>query len=61
MPQWIEMLRIRQEKCIGPEFRELDQDLDAAFWRMRSIAVQQAEETMQRGVSERDNPSTFLA
>jgi hypothetical protein len=32
---------------------------DADFLRM--IAILEAEETMQRGVSDRDNPSTFLA
>jgi FAD/FMN-containing dehydrogenase len=57
MPQWIKMLRIRKAKVIGGEFREFDEELDALFWRMRSIDIRQAEETMQRGVSERDNPS----
>jgi hypothetical protein len=44
----------------GP-VRAFHDEQDADFLRMRMIAIWEAEETMQRGVSERHYPSTFLA
>jgi hypothetical protein len=37
------------------------QDTGALFVRMRSIAIWEAQEMMERWVSERDDPSPFLA
>jgi hypothetical protein len=36
-------------------FREFNEEGDAGFVRMRSIAIRQAQETMERAISERDN------
>jgi hypothetical protein len=50
-----------QNKRIQGNYRKFEEDQDADFVRMRMVAMWEAQETMERGVSERDNPSTFLA
>jgi hypothetical protein len=42
-------------------FRKVDDEVDAEYVRIRSIAIWEPQETMERGASERDNRSTFLA
>jgi hypothetical protein len=54
-PQWREMLKIRRNKDIRGEYRPFDEEGDADF------GIRQAQETMERGVSEMDNSPTFLA
>jgi hypothetical protein len=61
MPQWQEMIKTRKNKGLVVQFREFNEDMDAPFVRMRVIALRQAQETTERGVSERDTLSTFLA
>jgi hypothetical protein len=60
-PQWQEMLLLWKNKGIQEELRKFDDEWDAYFSRMRMIAICHSHETMVRGVSERDNPSAFLA
>jgi hypothetical protein len=60
-PQWREMLMEWRRKDVRGLYRTVDDELDRNFFRMRSIAIWDALETMEHGVSERDNPSTFLA
>jgi hypothetical protein len=60
-PQWREMLVVWKYNGIQRVCRPFYQSLDEPFIEMRMIAICEAEETMHRGVSERDNPSTFLA
>jgi hypothetical protein len=55
------MERHVSEDEIAEDRGEFNEDSDAGFVGMRMIETRQAEETMQRGVSEGDNPSTFLA
>jgi hypothetical protein len=55
------MIRIRKDKGIQGVYRAFDEELDSPFIQMRMIAIRQAHEMMEHGVSERDNPSTFLA
>jgi hypothetical protein len=43
------------------EVRAFNEAVYEDFIRIRMIATWQAEETMERAVSERRNPSTFLA
>jgi hypothetical protein len=50
-------------KCQGTtgQIREFDEEgLDADCIQIRVLTLREAEESMERGVSERDNPSTFL-
>jgi hypothetical protein len=61
MPQSLEMAKMRKNKGLVVHCRAFDGDLDAPIVTMRMIAIRQAQETMERGVSERDNPFTFLA
>jgi hypothetical protein len=58
-PQWREMLSTWKNKGIQGIYRKSDEGQDADFIKMRMIW--EADETMERGVSERDHPSTFLA
>jgi hypothetical protein len=46
---------------IRGKYRKFDGKMNADFIKMRVIAIREAQETMERGVSERDNPSTFPA
>jgi hypothetical protein len=57
----MEMLRAQKSKEIQRKFRNFDEEQDADFIRMRMLAIWEAQETMKRGVIERDNRSTFLA
>jgi hypothetical protein len=50
-----------RQKGIYVRIRAFDEELDENVIPMRMIATWQAQETMERGVSERDNSSTFLA
>jgi hypothetical protein len=61
MQQWREISTIAKNKGIQLECRQCDEDFDAPCIKMKMIAIRRAQETMERGVSERDNPSTFLA
>jgi hypothetical protein len=40
--------------------RKFEEEQDAEFARMRMIAIREEQETMERGVRERDWPSTWL-
>jgi hypothetical protein len=53
------MLNMRKNKGLTVQVREFNEDADAPFVKM--IAIRQAQETMERGVGERDNPSTCHA
>jgi hypothetical protein len=61
MPQWLEMIRIRQNRDIQVACLAFDEELNTPFIRIRMIEIREAQETMERGVSERANFSTFLA
>jgi hypothetical protein len=55
------MIRIRQNGGIQMACRAFNEEFDAPFIKMRMIGIRQAQETMERWVDERANPSTFLA
>jgi hypothetical protein len=61
MPQWQELSDVWQGKEVSGSYRMADDDPDCGFFRMRSIVIWEAQEWMERGVSERDNSPTFLA
>jgi hypothetical protein len=58
---WRNLLLTRKSQSLTVKLREFDEGLDGPLVKMRMISILQAQETMERGVSERDNPSTFLA
>jgi hypothetical protein len=60
-PQWRNFLSTWKNNGIRAEFRKFNEDVDQYFVRQRIVAVWDVDKTMLRGVSERDNPSTFLA
>jgi hypothetical protein len=41
-------------------YKKAEDDMEDGTLRMRSLAILEAQETMERGVSERDNHSTCL-
>jgi hypothetical protein len=41
--------------------RIFDEEEDADIVKMRMVAIWKAQETMERGVNERSNPSVFFA
>jgi hypothetical protein len=55
------MLKIWRNKDIRGEYGPFDDERDADFVKLRMIAIRQAQETMERVVSERDNPYTYNA
>jgi hypothetical protein len=55
------MLQKWKFKGIRALCREFDEAQDAAGVKMRMIGIWEAQETMERAVSERDDPSTFIA
>jgi hypothetical protein len=59
--QWRDMFQVMSQMGIHGEIRKFDEEGDADFIRVSMVAAWQPEETMQRAVSERDNPTTFLA
>jgi hypothetical protein len=50
-----------KSKRIQGQYREFNEEPEADFIKMRMIAVLEAEETVERGLSERDHPSTCFA
>jgi hypothetical protein len=58
---WKEFLSAWKYKGIQGAYRKFGEPQDMDFNRQRMKAIWEAQETMERGVSERDNPSTFLA
>jgi hypothetical protein len=61
MVQWKNNVPETGRKGIHGQIRKFDEEGGADFIRMRMIETWQAEETMQRGASERGNPTAFLA
>jgi hypothetical protein len=61
MPQWVEMWRVYQSNEIRGVYKKAEDDVNGGLPRMRSLAIWEARETMERWVSERDNSLTFLA
>jgi hypothetical protein len=59
--QWHDMYNMMKRKDIQGFIRKFDESKDEEFIPMRTIAIREAHETMLRGVSERHDPSTFLA
>jgi hypothetical protein len=49
-----------KSKRIQGTYRKFEEDQDADFVRMRMVVIWEAQETMERGVAERDHPSGFL-
>jgi hypothetical protein len=43
------------------EFRQFNEDKEDPLIKMRVLAIWEAQEAMERGASETDNPSAFLA
>jgi hypothetical protein len=60
-PEGREILSEWKYQGVQGEYRRFEEEKDAGFIKMRLITIWEAQETMERGVSERDNPSTFLA
>jgi hypothetical protein len=60
-PQWKESLLAWKNKRIQGSYRKFVEVLDADFIKMRMVAIWDAQETMECGVSERDDASNFLA
>jgi hypothetical protein len=60
-PQWQNMMKMMRSKWIQVWASEFDEEGDAEFVKMRMVAIWEAQETMERGVEERSNPSLFLA
>jgi hypothetical protein len=54
LPEW-------KSKGVQGAYRTFDEDRDAADNKMRMLGIWEAHEIMERGVGEKDNPSTFLA
>jgi hypothetical protein len=61
MPQWQRMMKLIREKGIQMVAMEVDERGDADFVRMRMVAILEAQETRERGVSESSNVSVFFA
>jgi hypothetical protein len=61
MPQWQKKKKMMKSKGIEILAREFNEEGDAEFVKMRMVAIWEAQETMERGVDERSNPSVFLA
>jgi hypothetical protein len=61
MPQWQTMIKMVKSKGITMICGPFDENVDANFMKMRIVAIWEAQETMERGISERNNPNAFLA
>jgi hypothetical protein len=55
------MYKMMKRKWIQGEIRKWQDERDEELLKMAMIATWQAEETVQRGVGERDSTSVFLA
>jgi hypothetical protein len=53
------LMEWRRKDVLGL-YRKVDDGPDADSARIRSIAIREDQETMERGVGERDNPPDFL-
>jgi hypothetical protein len=60
-PQWRETLREWRHSDTRGLYLKVYDKRDEQSVRMRSIAIWEAQETMERGAIERDDHSTFLA
>jgi hypothetical protein len=56
-----DMMMWKKEDGLGLWVRQFDEEADAQWIKMGMAAIWEANEEMERGVSERDNLSTFLA
>jgi hypothetical protein len=54
-------LSTRRNKRIQGTIKQFEEEHDGDFMRMRIAAICEAQEAMERGVAERDDPSRFLA
>jgi hypothetical protein len=61
MPQWPGMMKTMREKGIQFLVRTFDKERDADCVKMRMVAIWEAQEEVERGVSEWSNPTAFLA
>jgi hypothetical protein len=61
MPQWQTMMKIVKGKGVQALAMNFEEEGDVDFVKMRIVAICEAQETMERGVNERSNPSVFLA
>jgi hypothetical protein len=61
MPQWIGMMRTMMQRNIDFKVRTFDEENDMGPIKMRMLWIWEAQDTKERGVSERSNPSTCLA
>jgi hypothetical protein len=61
VPKWQVMMKRIKEKRIQVEGREFNEREDAESVKMRTAAIWEAQETMERRVDGRSNPSIFLA
>jgi hypothetical protein len=55
------MMKTMREKGIQFFVRTFDEERDADCVKMRMLAIWEAQEVMERGVSGRSNPTAFLA
>jgi hypothetical protein len=58
------LLNVSEEQLrrgIAGEVRKLEEEVDEDYIPIRMIAIYEAEETMQRAVAERNNPTSFCA
>jgi hypothetical protein len=60
-PQWRDMLSTSKNKGIRWVHRKIGEEQNADLVKMRMIAIQEAQETMERVVGERYHTLTFLA
>jgi hypothetical protein len=61
LPQWRSFIEVWTGKNTQGRFRKFGEGLDERFIYQRTVAIWEAQETMERGVSERDNASALLA
>jgi hypothetical protein len=62
VPQWIRLVQTMVTSSSNVTVQELDERVDCQYLKMRSMAIMEAQEAMEIGVSIRENgPTDFLA
>jgi hypothetical protein len=58
---WTDMFKGMRSPGITGETRAFNGEADTCVIRMRMLVIWEAQQTMELGASERDNPTAFLA
>jgi hypothetical protein len=61
LPQWRSFIDVWTGKNTQGRVRKFGEGLDEPFIHQRTVAIWEAQETMEQGVSESDNASALLA